>query len=50
MGRRLLLALLLSAWLVAGLGCGSTPPVETTKGVKEMRPRLPQQPGGNKPK
>jgi hypothetical protein len=48
MGRRLVLALLLGAWLVAGLGCGSSAPVEQTKTMKEARPRMPQPPGGQK--
>jgi hypothetical protein len=44
MRRRLALALLLSAWLVAGFGCGSSGPVEQTKPVKQLRPRMPQEP------
>lgn len=46
MGRRLVLALLLSVWALAAVGCGNTAgPIEQTKPVKELRPRLPHAPG-----
>jgi hypothetical protein len=41
MGRRLVVTLLLSAWLIGVLGCGYGGPVEETKGLKELRPRMP---------
>jgi hypothetical protein len=49
MARRLVIALLLSAWFLGGLGCGGgSGPVEQTTTFKEQRPRLPQPPGGQK--
>jgi hypothetical protein len=47
MGRRLVLALLLSAWFIGVVGCGSGP-TEDTKTLKESRPRLPQPPAEKK--
>jgi len=45
MGRRLVLALILSGWLVGVLGCGSSSgPVETTKSVSAQKGRIPKAP------
>jgi hypothetical protein len=45
MGRRLVLALILSGWLVGVLGCGSSSqPVETTKSISSQKGRIPMQP------
>ncbi len=44
MARRLVIALLLSGWLVGVLGCGSSGPIETTKSVSSQKGRIPMPP------